>query len=308
MKITRQIIWLFAACCSLLPLCPVHFLSAGAELLPGGEKASSTSVSSLKTERNDPFRGPQMPDSPESNQGEGSPSVHRAYTDCNGLEQSEDKPGVAIIIDDMGQDQHIGDKLMALDLNLTFSFLPYAPFTPQLEAEAWNRGHDILVHMPMEPKDPQWDPGPGALYVQDSPDKLAEAAENNLARVPHAIGVNNHMGSLFTENRSVMRQFLSMIAGKGMFFIDSVTSGESVGMAEAQEMGIRTAKRNVFLDNIRTQEDICSRLKELICIAREQGGAIGIGHANETTVMALDHCRETLLEYVAVVGIHELVE
>lgn len=226
---------------------------------------------------------------------------------CDTLKSGQEKPRIAIIIDDMGNNQQIGEKLLDLDLNLTFSFLPYGPFTGDQEEEAWVRGHDILVHMPMEPKDEQWDPGPDALYVTDSFEQMAVSVQKNLALVPHAIGVNNHMGSLFTEDSLAMHQFLTVVRQNGLFFVDSSTSASSVGMKKAREMCIKTARRHVFLDNIHTQEGICLQLEKLIQVARTNGWAIAIAHPNDATLTALVRCRDTLLENVKVVGIHELV-
>jgi polysaccharide deacetylase 2 family uncharacterized protein YibQ len=227
---------------------------------------------------------------------------------CASPDDGQEKPRIAIIIDDMGNQRRLAEQLLALDLNLTYSFLPHAPFTQELEEQAWEQGHDILVHMPMEATDPQWDPGPGTLYIADSPEKLALSVRENLALVPHAIGVNNHMGSRFTEDRPAMHRFLRVVGDEGLFFVDSMTSSASTGLDEAREMGIRTARRHVFLDNVHSQEDICRQLKELISIARKKGKGIGIGHPNEATLTALGRCRETLLENVQIVGIHELVE
>lgn len=264
---------------------------------PGQGKGADVS-SRLQLPQNDPFRSPF--DTGGSDAG--------AKKDCDTPAKATEKPHIAIIIDDMGNNRHIDEQLLDLNLNLTFAFLPYAPFTQELEERAWADGYDILVHMPMEAKDPQWNPGPDALYVNDSFEQITIAVEKNLALVPHATGVNNHMGSLFTEDRLAMHQFLGLIRQKGMFFIDSNTSSDSIGMKEAQEMGIRTARRQVFLDNIQDQKNICLQLDELVRIARKNGWAIGIGHSNETTLLALVQCRDTLLEYVNLVGIHELIQ
>lgn len=258
-----------------------------------------------KSVQNDPFRPSPLIDIPLK--GATDISGRSAAKDCDTLENSKEKSRVAIIIDDMGNHPQIDEKLLDLDLNLTFSFLPYAPFTREQEEKAWARGHDILVHMPMEPRDPQWDPGPDALYVEDSIEQLTISVKKNLALVPHAIGVNNHMGSLFTEDRLAMHQFLGIVRQKGLFFIDSETSAASIGMEEAHAMGIKTARRHVFLDNIHKQEDICRQLEELVRIARKNGWAIGIGHSNDATLKALVSCRDALLESVRVVGIRELI-
>lgn len=258
---------------------------------------------------NDPFRSPLEPG------GISAGSIDDAGISAAPEEKDGDDPAdsagktrIAIIIDDMGIHRHIDEQFLGLDLELSFAFLPYGPFTGELEEKAWAGGHEILVHMPMEPEDPQWDPGPDALYVQDSLEEMAAAVEKNLALVPHATGVNNHMGSLFTGDRPAMHRFLELIRRKGMYFIDSCTSAESIGMEEAHAMGIRTARRQVFLDNVQNRDDICLQMEELVRIARKNGEAIGIGHSCETTLTALVHCRDTLLEDVSLVGIRELVQ
>ncbi len=240
--------------------------------------------------------------------GSDDPAPAEPFPDeCGVMTGTDEKPRIAIIIDDMGYHRQTGNALLDLDLNLTYAFLPYGPFTPDLEQRAWNRGRDILVHMPMEARDPAWDPGPGALYLADPPEARARLVAENLLRVPHAIGSNNHMGSRFTEDREAMDQFLSLLARRGLFFVDSITSSKSVGVESARAMGIRTAGRQVFLDNVQTREDICRQLRLLVKKAFARGWAIGIGHPNEATLTALTRCRSDLLDRVRVVGVRELV-
>lgn len=219
-----------------------------------------------------------------------------------------DLPRIAIIIDDMGHHQKMGEELLDLDLNLTFSFLPQAPFTAEQEERAWQMGRDILVHMPMEPQDATLDPGPGALYLDASVESIFVTVGENLGHVPHAIGVNNHMGSKFTADRQAMHDVLLVMREKGLFFVDSLTVSGSLGVDEARKMGIKTGSRHVFLDNNQTQEDICRQLKRLVAYAKKHGEGIGIGHPNRATVDALKMCRELLLKQVQIVGIHELVK
>ena len=222
-------------------------------------------------------------------------------------EDLSELPRIAIIIDDMGQHQKMGGELLELDLNLTFSFLPQAPFTQEQEERAWKMGRDILVHMPMEPQDLTFDPGPGALYVDASVESIFDTVEDNLTYVPHAIGVNNHMGSKFTADRQAMHEVLSVMQKKGLFFVDSVTVSGSLGADEARRMGMKTGSRHVFLDNSQTQEDICRQLKRLVAYAKKHGTGIGIGHPNRATINALKMCQELLVKQVRIVGIHELV-
>ena len=208
----------------------------------------------------------------------------------------------------MGYHQRLGASSCDLDLNLTFSFLPHGPFTRDLENWPGRRGMISWCTCPWRHRDPSWDPVPGpcTLPTLRRPSRFNVA--RNLAAVPHAVGVNNHMGSRFTEDRSAMQHFLEMIEQQGLFFIDSSTSSDSVAMETARAMGIRTARRHVFLDNVQTQEDICRQLKLLVREAVKRGWAIGIGHPNEATLTALTRCRTLLHEQVQIVGIRELVE
>lgn len=259
---------------------------------------------------NDPFAGEQVfhfeemkveeEAAPEQQSGSGP-------EDCIVDSEEGMVPRIAIIIDDMGYHQRIGNALLDLDINLTYSFLPHGPFTAELVERALQEGHDILVHMSMEARDPVWDPGPGALNLADPPEIRIRNAEEDLALVPQAVGVNNHMGSRFTEDRPAMQEFLELAKQRNLFFIDSGTSSQSVGMETARTMGIKTARRHVFLDNIRNQEDICRQLKLLVRKAAKRGWAIGIGHPNEATLIALTRCRPMLLEQVRVVNVRELV-
>jgi polysaccharide deacetylase 2 family uncharacterized protein YibQ len=217
-------------------------------------------------------------------------------------------PRVAIIIDDMGYHQQLGDKLLALDLNLTFSFLPGAPFTLEQENRAWQQGRDIMLHMPMEAQDSSWNLGPGGLYLNYSPEKIRATVGKNLVAVPHAIGSNNHMGSKFTEDRAAMHEVLSVLKERGFFFVDSYTTAKSTGLDEAGKMNIPAARRHVFLDNVHDQKKICRQLKQLVALAKEKGWAIGIGHPNQATLQALTNCREQLLEKVEIVGASTLVK
>ncbi len=217
------------------------------------------------------------------------------------------RPKVAIIIDDMGYHQQIGRRLLALDLNLTFSFLPGAPFTLKQENQAWEQGRDVMLHMPMEARSAVWNPGPGALYLKFSPEKIRAMVAKDLAAVPHAIGSNNHMGSRFTEDRAAMHEVLAVLKKRGLFFIDSYTTARSTGLDEARKMSIPAARRHVFLDNVQDREKICRQLDKLVALAEKKGWAIGIGHPHTATLNALGSCGRQLGGSVEVVGVHTLV-
>ena len=216
-------------------------------------------------------------------------------------------PMVSIIIDDMGYHEKIGKELLALPMNLTFSFLAAAPHTAELEEQAFQTGRIVLLHLPMEPKGKEWDSGPASLLTGQTTAEQKELFEKNLEAVPHAVGVNNHMGSLYTENRAAMDTLMELLHEKGLFFVDSFTTAESKGFIAARAAGLPTAKRHIFLDNVHSQDKVCKQLQKLVARAEEQGWAVGIGHPNEATLEALTNCRDRLMKRVRLVSAHELV-
>ena len=216
-------------------------------------------------------------------------------------------PMVAIIIDDMGYHKKIGNELLELPMNLTFSFLAAAPFTTELEEKAYQAGRCIFLHLPMEPKSKEWDAGPGALLSGQSKEEQAQFFHKNLQAVPHAVGVNNHMGSLYTENREAMDSLMVLLDIQGLFFVDSFTTSASKGLVAAKSAGIPSARRHIFLDNVHSQDKVCAQLKQLVTHAEEKGWAIGIGHPNDATLAALTNCRGRLLDRVQLVSAQELL-
>lgn len=216
-------------------------------------------------------------------------------------------PMVAIIIDDMGYHEKIGSELLALPINLTFSFLPTAPFTQKLEEQAFQAGRVVLLHLPMEPKSKEWDPGQGALLIGQDQRQQKILFEQNLQAVPHAVGINNHMGSLYTENRAVMADLMELIRSQGLFYVDSFTTADSQGLAAARAANVPAARRHIFLDNVHSPDKVCEQLENLVLSAEEKGWAIGIGHPNQATLSALTTCRSKILERVRLVSAQELV-
>lgn len=221
--------------------------------------------------------------------------------------QDSSLPFVAIIIDDMGYHKEIGRKLLGLPMNVTFSFLAAAPHTKELEEKAFLAGRVVLLHQPMQPKSEQWDPGPGALIIGQSKEEQELLFQRNIQAVPHAVGVNNHMGSLYTENREAMDDLMQLVRDQGLFFVDSFTTAESQGLAAANAAGVPAVRRHIFLDNVHSQDKVCEQLRKLVKSAEKNGWAIGIGHPNEATLAALTNCRENLLKRVQLVSVQELL-
>ena len=198
-----------------------------------------------------------------------------------------DRPMIAVVIDDLGPGKARVDRAISLPAPLTLAFLPYAGGLPEMTRRARGRGHELLVHMPMQPDDADEDPGPNALFgAQDFPD-LQRRIEWNLARFDGYVGVNNHMGSRFTRDPSAMGAVLAELNRRGLMFLDSRTSGRSVGGTMAQALGMPFARRDVFLDADGPASDVAANLAEVERVARRQGFAVAIGHPFEVTLDTL---------------------
>ncbi len=196
---------------------------------------------------------------------------------------------VAVIIDDVGHSPTAARPFIEMDHPVALSILPERPFSRELALEAAERGKTILLHLPMEPVGyPGIDPGPGAILLSHTRDEIREVFERDIASIPGIVGINNHMGSRATTDPRVMQAVLDIISERGLFFIDSRTTPETIGMKLAREMGIRSARRDVFLDNEPTSSAIDAKTDELLDLAEKKGWAIGIGHANIETAKALE--------------------
>lgn len=122
------------------------------------------------------------------------------------------------------------------------------------------------------------------------------------------MGINNHMGSRFTRDGRAMGDFMTLVRGSGLFFVDSLTSPASVGYSLAREMGVKTGRRQVFLDNVREEAQITAQLHQLLAIAERQGGAIGIGHPYPQTLAALRAASPEIRARARMVAVGQLVQ
>ncbi|TVP59401.1 MAG: divergent polysaccharide deacetylase family protein [Halomonadaceae bacterium] len=196
-------------------------------------------------------------------------------------------PTIAIIIDDMGVHWDNEQRLINLEQPLTLSFLPYRRYTRQL-AEAGNqRGKEIMLHSPME-NNARIGLGPGGLSMAMEAGEMAAVLRRSLASVPHARGVNNHMGSLLTQQESAMGWVMDELAQHPVFFVDSRTIASTVAADMAESRNIPNLSRDVFLDHERDRDFIHSQFQRLLRQAREEGTAVAIGHPYEETVSYLE--------------------
>lgn len=194
---------------------------------------------------------------------------------------------VALVIDDLGTSVEELHPLAGLGVPVTYSVLPYGDQTPEVVAELRKRGEEFLLHLPMEPKNGE-NPGPGALLGGMSDAEIEDKTLAALRAVPGAVGVNNHMGSKLSEEEGPMKAVLRVLAGRGLFFLDSRTSAQTVGYKVARELGVPAAERQVFLDGDPAPRAIEGQFQRLLALARAHGSAIAIGHPHPETLAALE--------------------
>jgi polysaccharide deacetylase 2 family uncharacterized protein YibQ len=197
-------------------------------------------------------------------------------------------PRIALIIDDIGFSSPRTREFLELGIPITFSVLPRLIKSRDLAQEIHEEGHEIMLHQPMEPYDSSIDPGPGALYLGFPDDKIDSIIEENIDSVPYAIGVNNHMGSKYTECRKEVNEFLRTVNRAGFFFIDSLTTSHSKAYETARRLHMPAACRNTFLDHVPYESAIHCQLHKLMRCAFKYGHAVGIGHPYPETARVLN--------------------
>lgn len=207
---------------------------------------------------------------------------------------------VAIIFDDAGGSLEDLEEIIAIGRPATVAVLPGLRFSTAVAERARSAGLEVILHLPLEAEDSSKDAGPGGITVSMSDAEIETAVRAALTAVPGAVGVNNHMGSKGTADERVMRAVLRVVKERNLLFVDSVTSSRTVAGQIALEMGIRTASRQVFLDNEDETGAIQAQLRRVITIARRRRDAVAIGHAQRLTAQVL---KEMLGEFDTA-GIH----
>ena len=229
---------------------------------------------------------------------EGS-SAERRGSDTDRLEDTmmmrsgRSNARVAIIIDDVGVNKYPVRKLLELDVPITFSILPGQTHSRDIAEEIHNAGHEIMLHLPMEPVE-----GNGenidkeTLLLSHSPEELRNLARELTNSIPYAAGANNHMGSLLTQNSGSMRIIMEEIKGAHLYFIDSLTTPWSIAQSTARETGIKSAGRDIFIDDDRNEENIRKALFQAIRHAKRRGSTIAIGHPYSVTIKVLGEMKD----------------
>ncbi len=225
-----------------------------------------------------------------------------------GVSVPENNAKVILVIDDLGIVKGISKQMIDMDVPLTLSFLPYASGISAQVNDAYAKGHDILVHVPMEPKG-RADPGPHALLSGTTARVQMTSIDYNLGQFSNYIGINNHMGSTFTEDAEAVDRLLNVVKDKGLMVLDSKTTSKSLLEEMAYKKNIPVTNRDVFLDNVRDVDYIMGQLAKLERIAKRDGTALAIGHPYAQTVTALKKWIPTLkAKGITIVPISQIIK
>jgi uncharacterized protein len=218
-------------------------------------------------------------------------------------------PRIAIVIDDLGLGRERTAQAIALAAPVTLAFMAYAEDLPRQTAAAGRAGHELLLHVPMEPVRNRIDMGPNGLSTGLGQDEILRRLRWDLDRFRGYVGINNHMGSRFTADEAGMTIVLEELKARGLFFLDSRTAASSVGARVARRLGVAYAERDIFLDDEPSAVAISHRLAQLEAMARRNGTAIAIGHPHVATLTALAGWTDSLAEKdLALVPLSEIVK
>lgn len=201
-------------------------------------------------------------------------------------DMSAASPKLIFVIDDMGHTRENEDLLLALGDNVTYAVLPLLKHSRYFGRLSESTAAEVILHQPLESQNDIY-PGPGLITSRMNDENARLLFRENLASVPHRAGLNNHMGSLGTKDTRLMKIILSEVKAQGLLFLDSKTTPQSAAGSIAGGLGLKPLSRDVFLDNIDTQDAVRERVRELAAVAKRKGYAVGIGHYRYNTLKVL---------------------
>jgi polysaccharide deacetylase 2 family uncharacterized protein YibQ len=184
---------------------------------------------------------------------------------------------LVIIIDDIGNNYELGNAMVELKGPLTLAFLPHTPYAKRLANKAYLHHKEIILHAPME-NTVKAALGPGALTQELTETELKQTLKKAIASIPHIQGINNHMGSALTQNKQSMKWVMETLKNEQLYFVDSLTSPKSVAYKLAQQQGLPSLRRHVFLDNNKSLTSLNKQWKQALRISKKYGSALLIAH------------------------------
>ncbi|MCZ8519119.1 MULTISPECIES: divergent polysaccharide deacetylase family protein [Paenibacillus] len=197
----------------------------------------------------------------------------------DGFAEEAGRKRIAVVIDDFGNSMNGTEQMFELPIPFAAAVMPFLPTTKADAERAYEKGKEVLVHLPMEPRKGKasW-LGPGAITTRLTDDEIREKVIAAIEDVPHAIGINNHMGSRATADERVMRVILKVCAERGLFFLDSRTTDKSVIRKLSKEMGVKTAENHIFMDDIYTRSHVLKQAMKVQKHVKSHEVTVLIGH------------------------------
>lgn len=216
-------------------------------------------------------------------------------------------PVISIIIDDLGLNLQAGQRVVDLPVPVACAFLPHAPHTRELALRAHTVHKEVILHLPMATVDHR-PLDPGGVTLDMTQGQFIATLQEDLAAVPHVSGINNHMGSLLTRHPGHMMWLMhEMRRHDRLFFVDSRTTVDTVARRVADEHGVPSVDRDVFLDSDPDLEAVRFQFRRLLALARRNGSATAIGHPHASTLRVLEE-ELSWLEGVRVVPVADVIQ
>lgn len=216
----------------------------------------------------------------------------------------------AIVIDDLGNNMAGTEEIVGMPFPITVAVMPFLPSSKKDAEAAHRNGHEVIVHLPMEPLkgNKSW-LGPGAITCDLTDDEIRKRVLAAIDDIPHAIGINNHMGSKATVDERVMRVVLEVCRERGLFFLDSHTNYRSVVSKLAKQIGVPCIENHLFLDDVKSKMHVLNQIKLLQKHLREHEPCIAIGHVGSGGKITAELVRQLpgTMEGVQFVGVSKLV-
>jgi polysaccharide deacetylase 2 family uncharacterized protein YibQ len=197
------------------------------------------------------------------------------------------KARIAIVIDDWGYHLDNLAIIKKIKVPLTCAILPNLKNSGPVARELNKLGFEIILHLPMEPKEKIRLESNTITSVMDA-GQIHDILDKDSASVAFAKGISNHMGSRITEDRKISAIVLAEVKKRKLYFLDSFVTAKSVCREISAKIKVRFARRDVFLDNQDDPVYIRDRLLKLMDLARRQKTVIAIGHDRRNTLTVLN--------------------
>ncbi len=218
------------------------------------------------------------------------------------------RPVVGLIIDDLGDRLHDGLRAIALPGQVTYSILPQTTYSHRFAEQVHRQGKEVMLHQPMQAVTGR-PMGPGGLSINMTRNDFVNTLRSNLDSVPHARGINNHMGSLLTRHPGQMGWLMHELWQQdNLYFVDSITTNQTVALKVALEHQLPGLRRNIFIDHERNDASIRAQFARFVAQARAVGTSVAIAHPYPETLLVLEQMLPTLSEQgIELLPISELI-